>query len=70
MVMNEEEVREKCVELAEMCERNLLTIERLKDHIFGMCEIIHYQCPLKEQDRWMEDMIAQGLYTAPKEDFI
>ena len=36
--------------------------ERLKDHIFGMCEMIHYQVPLNEQDDWMETMREQGLW--------
>ena len=67
MVMNEEEVREKCVQLAEMCERNLVPIELLKDHIYGICEIITYQCPLKEQDRWVDDMVEQKLYKKPPE---
>ena len=62
MVMNEREVRKKCVELAEMCERDLVTIELLKDHIDNICAIIEAEMPLKEQDRFLEDMIAQGLY--------
>jgi len=67
--MSEEEVREKCVQLAEMAgglaiEVKGLTIEMelLKHYINNMCAIINYQCPLKEQDKWVEDMIEMGLY--------
>jgi len=95
MVMNEKEVREECVKLAELSGRLLRekieleeiahdqsreifeykTIiagaqkkeELLLDHIFGMCEIIYYQCPLKEQDGWMDTMIEQGYYKKPED---
>lgn len=60
--MNEEEVREKCVELAEMCGKQLRTIELLKDYIDNICGIIEAEMPLKEQDLWLEDMKTQGLY--------
>jgi len=93
--MNEKEVREECVKLAELSGRLLrekteLEIiaheqsvelfdlkkmvagaqnkeELLLDHIFGMCEIIYYQCPLKEQDSWMDTMIEQGYYKKPED---
>ena len=42
--------------------------ELLKDHIFGMCEMIYYQVPLKESDSWMDTMIEQGYYDRPSED--
>tara|TARA_R100000995_G_C3464426_1_gene114926 strand:+ start:381 stop:596 length:216 start_codon:yes stop_codon:yes gene_type:complete len=68
--MNEEEVREKCVQLAEMAgglavEVKGLTIELelLKHYINNMCAMIECQAPLKEQDRWVEDCKAEGLYT-------
>ena len=95
MVMNEKEVREECVKLAELSGRLLRekieleeiahdqsreifeykTIiagaqkkeELLLDHIEGMCEIIYYQCPLDEQDGWMDTMIEQGYYKKPED---
>ena len=95
MVMNEEEVREECVKLAELSGKLLREKEELEeiahdqsreifeyktiiagaqrkeelllDHIFGMCEIIYYQCPLKEQDGWMDTMIEQGYYKKPED---
>ena len=96
MVMNEEEVREECVKLAELSGKLLREKEELEeiahdqsreifeyktiiagaqrkeelllDHIFGMCEMIYYQVPLKEQDRWMETMIEQGYYKKPEDN--
>ena len=64
--MNEEEVREKCVQLAELSgaltRQNML----LRDYIDNIAAIIDYQCPLKEQDKWLEDMIEMGLYSREK----
>ena len=66
--MNEEEVREKCVQLAELSgsltRQNML----LRDYIDNIAAIIDWQCPLKEQDQWVEDMIELGLYTREKEE--
>ena len=95
MVMNEEEVREECVKLAELSGKLLREKEELEeiahdqsreifeyktiiagaqrkeelllDHIFGMCEMIYYQVPLKEQDSWMDTMIEQGYYKKPED---
>ena len=95
MVMNEEEVREQCVKLAELSGKLLREKEELEeiahdqsreifeyktiiagaqrkeelllDHIFGMCEMIYYQVPLKEQDSWMDTMIEQGYYKKPED---
>ena len=95
MVMNEEEVREECVKLAELSGKLLREKEELEeiahdqsreifeyktiiagaqrkeelllDHIFGMCEMIYYQVPLKEQDGWMDTMIEQGYYKKPED---
>ena len=39
----------------------------LLDSIQEIAEIIHYQMPLKYQDKWLEMMIEQGLYT-PEDD--
>ena len=68
--MNEEEVREKCVQLAEMAgglavEVKGLTIELelLKHYINNMCAMIECQAPLKEQDQWVKNCKAEGLYT-------
>ena len=82
MVMNEKEVREECVKLAELSGRLLRQHndlekvvagakkkeELLLDHIYGMCEMIYYQVPLDEQDDWMETMIEQGYYKKPDDD--
>ena len=95
--MNEEEVREQCVLLAEECyrmvdrieklesekrqmhvdngalesliadmERDIFELheesEKLKDYIDNMCGMIKAETPLKEHDRWLEDMVALGYY--------
>ena len=66
--MNEKEVREKCVQLAELSgaltRQNML----LRDYIDNIAAIIDWQCPLKEQDKWLEDMIELGLYKREEED--
>jgi hypothetical protein len=66
--MNEKEVREKCVQLAELSgaltRQNML----LRDYIDNIAAIIDWQCPLKEQDKWVEDMIELGLYKREEED--
>ena len=76
MVMNEKEVREECVKLAELSGRLLRQHndlekvvvgaqkkeELLLDYIDNICGIIEAEMPLKEQDLWLEDMIAQGYY--------
>jgi hypothetical protein len=30
--------------------------------IYGVAEMIYMQLPLRFQDAWLEDIIAQGLY--------
>tara|TARA_R100000664_G_scaffold32475_1_gene47491 strand:+ start:12831 stop:13091 length:261 start_codon:yes stop_codon:yes gene_type:complete len=72
--MNEEEVREQCVKLAEMAGGLAVEVTGLhkentvlKDYIDNIAAIIAYQCALKEQDRWMADMIQEGLYNPDKE---
>ena len=42
-------------------------IEDAISSIQDIAEIIHMQMPLKYQDKWLEMMIEQGLYT-PKDD--
>ena len=49
-------------ELREMLAGAQLTEENLKDYLFEICDYIHYQMPLKEQDRWLERMVELGLY--------
>ena len=36
--------------------------EKLKDYIDNMCGMIEAETPLKEHDRWLEDMVALGYY--------
>ena len=50
------------MELKEMLAGAQLTEENLKESLFEICDYIHYQMPLKEQDRWLERMIKIGLY--------
>ena len=51
------------MELKEMLAGAQLTEENLKDYLFEICEYIHYEMPLKEQDQWLGRMIELGLYT-------
>ena len=37
-------------------------IHRLEHYIDNIAAIIDWQCPLKEQDKWLADMIEVGLY--------
>ena len=67
--MNEEEVREQCVKLAEMAGGLAIEVKGLakenqilKDYIDNIAAIIYYQSALKEQDNWMKDMIREGYY--------
>jgi hypothetical protein len=43
-------------------------IEHLEDNIKWISELIYYQCHLKEQDAWLEEMIKLGHYTPDKEE--
>ena len=65
--MNEEEVREKCVQLAELSgaltRQNML----LRDYIDNIAAIIAYQSSLKDQVMQMADMIKEVLYNADDE---
>ena len=38
-------------------------IEHLEDQITWIASVIYYQCHLKEQDEWLEEMIKLGHYT-------
>jgi len=55
-------LEQEVAELREMLAGAQLTEENLKDYLFEICDYIHYQMPLKEQDRWLERMIKIGLY--------
>ena len=37
-------------------------IEHLTEMIYGIAEMIYMQLPLRFQDAWLDDIIAQGLY--------
>ena len=38
-------------------------IEHLEDQITWIASVIYYQCHLKEQAEWLEEMIKLGHYT-------
>ena len=38
-------------------------IEHLEDNITWIDSLIYYQCHLKEQEEWLEEMIKLGHYT-------
>ena len=42
-------------------------IDLLKDYIDNIASIIYYQMSLKEQDLWVEDVVAMGLYKYPND---
>ena len=49
-------------ELREMLAGAQLTEKNLEDYLYEICDIIHYQMSLREQDRWLERMVELGLY--------
>ena len=49
-------------ELREMLAGAQLTEKNLEDYLYEICDMIHYQMSLKEQDRWLERMMELGLY--------
>jgi len=55
-------LEEENAELREMLAGAQLTEKNLEDYLYQICDIIHYQMSLKEQDRWVERMIELGLY--------
>ena len=55
-------LEEENAELEEMLAGAQLTEKNLEDYFYQICDIIHYQMSLKEQDRWVERMIELGLY--------
>ena len=42
---------------------NLLRICSLIDHIQTIAVIIDFQCPLSTQDKWLDKMVKEGLYS-------
>ena len=65
--MNEKEVRETCVQLAELSGALTRQNMMLRDYIDNIAAIIAYQSSLKDQDMWMADMIKEGLYNPDDE---
>ena len=68
--MNEEEVREKCAQLAEMAgglaiEVKGLTIELKLLHYYvnKMCAMIQNDVPHPEYEIWVKDCKADGFFT-------
>tara|TARA_R100001129_G_scaffold181029_1_gene159796 strand:- start:406 stop:663 length:258 start_codon:yes stop_codon:yes gene_type:complete len=61
-------LEEENAELKEMLAGAQLTENNLKDYLFEICDYIHYEMHLKEQDRWLERMIEIGLYKPADED--
>ena len=49
-------------ELKEMLAGAQLTEKNLEDYLYEICDIIHYQMSLREQDRWLERMVELRLY--------
>ena len=49
-------------ELEEMLAGAQQTEKNLEDYLYEICDIIHYQMSLKEQDRWVDRMMELGLY--------
>jgi hypothetical protein len=62
--MNKEE---EIMELKEIIAGAKAKEELLLDYIDNISAIIAYECPLKDQDLWMADMIRQGLFKPDKE---
>ena len=56
------------MELKEMLAGAQLTEENLKDYLFEICDYIHYEMSLTEQDRWLERMVELGIYKPVAED--
>ena len=55
-------LEEENAELQEMLAGAQLTEKNLEDYLYEICDMIHYQLPLKEQDQWLERMKELGLY--------
>jgi len=55
-------LEEENMELKEMLAGAQLTEENLKEYLFEICDYIHYEMPLTEQDQWLDRMMELGLY--------
>ena len=55
-------LEEENAELREMLAGAQLTEKNLEDYLYEICDIIHYQMSLREQDRWLERMVELRLY--------
>ena len=55
-------------ELEEIVAGARLNEENLLHYLTSICAIIHYQCSLREQDRFVAYMIELGLYTPDDDD--
>ena len=55
-------LEEENAELREMLAGAQLTEKNLEDCRYEICDMIHYQYPLKDQDRWLERMMELGMY--------
>ena len=61
------EAIERIAELEEIVAGAQAKEELLLDYIDNISAIIAYQCSLKEQDKWMADMIRLGLFKPDEE---
>ena len=55
-------LEEENAELREMLVGAQLTEKNLEDYLYEICDMIHYQMSLTEQDRWLERMVELGMY--------
>ena len=62
--MNKEE---EIMELKEIIAGAKAKEELLLDYIDNIASIIYYQMSLKEQDLWVEDVVAMGWYKYPND---
>lgn len=37
-------------------------LEVFVEYVKEICALIYYQCPLREQDCWLEDKIVKGIF--------
>jgi hypothetical protein len=47
-------------ECANCCNKD--RVKELEDYIYEICDIIHMECPLEYQDKWLGAMMDKGLY--------
>jgi len=63
--MNKEE---EIMELKEIIAGAKAKEELLLDYIDNIASIIYYQMSCKEQDLWVDDVVAMGWYEKPEEE--